>query len=162
MNLEEIIINFLCSNTFKYKGSHLFRELLLSGEEKKRYQYYSALYRLKKKKFIEKDGEDWKVLQEGRSYFQKRKACLHYFDSPFEKKPIKNLLLMFDIPETEKIKRNWLRSQLGRFGYTMIQKSVWVGPSPLPPEFIRYLKEIKIFSQIKTFKLAKGLSLIHI
>ena len=38
----------------------------------------------------------------------------------------------------------------------MIQKSVWVGPSPLPQDFIFYLKEVDLENEIKTFKLEKG------
>ena len=38
----------------------------------------------------------------------------------------------------------------------MIQKSVWVGPSPLPKEFMNYISKIGLKSTIKTFKLAKG------
>ncbi len=45
---------------------------------------------------------------------------------------------------------------LKKFGYIMIQKSVWVGPSPLPKEFKDYMKEIKLDKCIKTFKLEKS------
>ena len=38
----------------------------------------------------------------------------------------------------------------------MIQRSVWVGPSPLPKEFMEYLKSIGLKDTIKTFKLEKG------
>ncbi|MBK5215715.1 MAG: hypothetical protein JJE53_02830, partial [Candidatus Pacebacteria bacterium] len=38
----------------------------------------------------------------------------------------------------------------------MIQKSVWVGPSPLPKDFLLYLKEIEIGDDFKIFKLAKS------
>jgi hypothetical protein len=38
----------------------------------------------------------------------------------------------------------------------MIQKSVWVGPSPLPKEFLEYIEKIKIKDGLKIFKLAKG------
>lgn len=38
----------------------------------------------------------------------------------------------------------------------MIQRSVWVGPSPLPKEFLDYVKEIKLEDKFKTFKLSKG------
>jgi hypothetical protein len=39
------------------------------------------------------------------------------------------------------------------FDYIMIQKSVWVGPSPLPKEFVEYVKSINLQDSIKTFKL---------
>jgi CRISPR-associated endonuclease Cas2 len=65
---------------------------------------------------------------------------------------------MFDVPEERKGEREWLRLQLKRFGFAMIQKSVWVGPSPLPKEFLAYLKEIKLLRHTKYFKLAKPYS----
>ena len=63
---------------------------------------------------------------------------------------------MFDVPESRQNERKWLREHLKKFKYCMVQKSVWVGPSPLPKEFISYLKEIKLNSCIKIFKLAKS------
>ncbi len=78
------------------------------------------------------------------------------FNSPFQKSSPKNLILMYDIPENQKKERDWFRRHLIRFGYVMIQKSVWVGPSPLPKDFLEYLKEIKIGDKLKTFKLAKS------
>ncbi len=63
---------------------------------------------------------------------------------------------MYDIPHLQKKERDWFRRQLVNFGYIMIQKSVWVGPSPLPDDFLDYLKEIKIKDNFKTFKLAKS------
>lgn len=78
------------------------------------------------------------------------------FSSPFNKNSPKNLLLIYDIPEGKKKERDWFRRQLIKFDYVMIQKSVWVGPSPLPSAFLDYLKEIKIKDNFKTFKLAKS------
>jgi DNA-binding transcriptional regulator PaaX len=78
------------------------------------------------------------------------------FISPFKKDSPKNLLVMYDIPSTKRKERDWFRRHLRRFGYIMIQKSVWVGPSPLPKDFLTYLKEIKIGDDFKTFKLAKS------
>ena len=67
----------------------------------------------------------------------------------------KNLIVMYDIPHEKKKERDWFRRHLKKFNYIMIQKSVWVGPSPLPKDFLDYLKEIKIRDSFKTFKLAK-------
>lgn len=78
------------------------------------------------------------------------------FESSFSKNSTKNLLLIYDIPEVMKKERDWLRRHLIKFGFIMIQRSVWVGPSPLPKDFLIYLKEIKIEDNFKTFKLAKG------
>ena len=78
------------------------------------------------------------------------------FISPFKKDAPKNLIVMYDIPHNLKKERDWFRRQLVKFEYVMIQKSVWVGPSPLPKDFLDYLKEIKIKDNFKTFKLAKS------
>lgn len=40
----------------------------------------------------------------------------------------------------------------------MIQRSVWVGPSPLSQDFLDYLGEIKLGDDFKKFKLSKGYS----
>lgn len=77
-----------------------------------------------------------------------------YFSFP--KTATKNLVVMYDIPYAQRKERDWFRRHLKRFGFSMIQKSVWVGPSPLPKEFLEYVKEIKLDKQLKTFKLAKN------
>ena len=78
------------------------------------------------------------------------------FLSPMKKNAPKNLIVMYDIPHHLKKERDWFRRQLIKFGYIMIQKSVWVGPSPLPKEFLDYTIELKIGDKLKTFKLAKS------
>lgn len=77
------------------------------------------------------------------------------FASSFKNDSPKNLIVMYDIPDNLKKERDWFRRQLVNFGYIMIQRSVWVGPSPLPKDFLNYLKEIKVKNHFKTFKLAK-------
>jgi len=50
-------------------------------------------------------------------------------------------LVLFDIPEDERKKRNDLRSWLTRLGLRQMQKSVWVYPHPLDKE-VRFLREV--------------------
>jgi len=85
-----------------------------------------------------------------------KRKYLHSFISDFKKDTPKNLLLMYDIPHTRKKERDWFRRQLKNFDFVMIQKSVWVGPSPLPKDFFNYLKRIGLQKEFKTFKLAKS------
>lgn len=95
-----------------------------------------------------------------KKYFnRKRKFYNTTFVSTFKKHSPKNLIVMYDIPHDMKKERDWFRRQLIKFDYVMIQKSIWVGPSPLPKDFIDYLKEIKIGDKFKTFKLAKPYNL---
>jgi CRISPR-associated endonuclease Cas2 len=81
---------------------------------------------------------------------------LQEFSSCFAKEAPKDLIVMYDIPEHKKAEREWLRFHLRKFGYSMIHRSVWVGPSPLPSTFVSYIKRIRLEKNIKVMKLAKA------
>ena len=115
-----------------------------------------SLSYLSKAGLIEKNDERLILTLKGQKYIKKKIDSLRQFYFNFDKNAPKNLIVMFDIPETKKAEREWLRWHLKKFNYSMIQKSVWVGPSPLPKEFLEYIKKIKIKDGFKTFKLAKG------
>src|SRR3989344_7090590 len=74
------------------------------------------------------------------------------FKSPFKKDVPKNLLVMYDIVDVKKKERGWLRLHLRKFGYAMIQRRVWVGPSPLPEDFVVYIKKLGLRANVKKFK----------
>jgi CRISPR-associated endonuclease Cas2 len=80
------------------------------------------------------------------------------FSSNFNDNSPKNLMVIYDVPEEQKKERDWFRRHLKKFGYIMIQRSIWVGPSPLPKDFIDYVKSIGLKDKLKTFKLAKEYS----
>ena len=88
--------------------------------------------------------------------YRKRKFYYLTFESEFKKDAPKNLIVMYDIPQNKKKERDWFRRQLVNFDYIMIQKSVWVGPSTLPKEFLEYIKVIGLKDKLKTFKLARS------
>lgn len=123
--------------------------------EYENYLFNSTIYRLKKNGLTEKISGEWMLTKEGKKYFENKRKLSLKFTSPFVLNAPKNLLLMFDVPESRKAERNWLRWHLREFQYFMIQKSVWVGPSPLPKKFKDYAKEIGLNAYVKTFKLAK-------
>jgi len=156
MTEEEKIIKALSRPTFYFKGMTVNMFGIPVASKK---SLYTALSRLRKKNYITKEGTHWKVSPDGKRSLKRRTARLQTFASSFPKEAPKNLIVMFDIPEPRKSEREWFRFQIRRFGYAMIQKSVWVGPSPLPKEFTDYLKQIKLMDMIKTFKLAKPYSI---
>jgi DNA-binding transcriptional regulator PaaX len=116
---------------------------------------HSTISRMQKNGLIEIKNDKWSLTEKGRKYFEDKRKLSVKFHSSFILNAPKNLLLMFDIPESKKAEREWLRWHLREFQYYMIQKSVWVGPSPLPKKFGAHLKEIGLYNYIKTFKLAK-------
>lgn len=156
MSLVLEILQELGNTTLRYKGG---RVNLFGIPKFKNYSQNSmsgTLSYLEKKGFVEHADEGLLITLRGQEYVKKKTASLKQFFHAFDKEAPKNLIVMFDIPETKKAEREWLRWHLKKFNYAMIQKSVWVGPSPLPKEFIDYLQEIKIKDGFKTFKLAKG------
>jgi CRISPR-associated endonuclease Cas2 len=116
----------------------------------------STIDRLARDGVITKEKAGIVLSLKGREYVRRKMDSLKNFEKPENSSTAKNLLLMFDIPTEDKHHREWLRWHLKKFGYIMIQKSVWVGPSPLPLDFKQYLKEIKLEKCIKTFKLARA------
>jgi DNA-binding transcriptional regulator PaaX len=128
--------------------------------EYKNYSFNSAMFRLKKNGLVGKVSGKWMLTKKGKEYFENKNKLSIKFVSPFPLNSPKNLLFMFDIPESKRAERNWLRMHLKEFQYYMIQQSVWVGPSPLPKKFKDYVKYIGLDNCIKIFKLAKPYQII--
>jgi hypothetical protein len=86
----------------------------------------------------------------GKRYFQYR--CF-IFNFPLGAP--KNQIVTYDISNNKRKERNWFRRHLQKFDYVMVQKSVWVGPSPLPADFLKYVKSIGLAKHLVTLRLAK-------
>ena len=155
MNLVDKILKELWNTSVSYKGTkvNLFGVPVL-----KKHSHGSVrttICRLHKKGLIESSDNGWHLTPAGKKYIKKKEDSLLQFENSFTKDAPKNLLVMFDIPETHKAEREWFRWHLKKFNFIMIQKSVWVGPSPLSKEFLDYVKKIGLKDSIKTFKLAR-------
>lgn len=156
MSIKEEILKTLNTPVARYKGVPVsILGLPVLGIYKKQ-SIKNSFYKLHSEKLITYENSNIKITNRGRYYLKKRNKSLQVFKSNFKKGQRKDLLLIFDVPEMKKPERECLRRHLIKFGYKMIQKSVWVGPSPLPKNFLAYIKEIKIQNNIKTFKLEKG------
>jgi DNA-binding transcriptional regulator PaaX len=155
LSIGDKILKLLFEPTHRYKGMQVSALGIPAIFPYKKQSINNAIYKLNKGGYISKSDNYIRLLPKGKKYVENKKARLVTFDSPYKKKSPKNLLVMFDIPEVKKAEREWFRFHLRQFGYEMIQKSVWVGPSPLPKDFLDYVKEIKLKECIKTFKLAK-------
>lgn len=156
MGLALEILKEMWDKPFYFKGG--YRANIFGIHKPWKYEessIRSTLSRLHKDELVEKKTGNWIITNKGKEYFNKNRNILLNFKSLFKTTSPKNLIVMFDIPEERRVERRWLRLHLKKFKYHMIQKSVWVGPSPLPKEFLDYIKEIKLRAYIKTFKLAK-------
>mgnify|MGYP001609220940 FL=1 len=159
MSLIYEILKDLSTSTLKYKGSRVNFFGIPKFKKYSRNSLSGVLSYLQKNGLVEPINEKLRVTLKGQEYIKKKAASLQQFYYNFNKVAPKDLIVMFDIPETKKAEREWLRWHLKKFDYAMIQRSVWVGPSPLPKEFIEYLKKIDIKDSLKIFKLAKGYNL---
>ena len=54
-------------------------------------------------------------------------------------------VIIFDIPEKLRGKRDLLRKELNNFGFMQLQRSVWAYPYKLPQEFVDLWKDAGIF-----------------
>lgn len=158
MSISEKILMLLGTETSRYKGMPINCLGLPIFKKYHPQSIRNALSKLNSQNYISYSGSSIKITSVGEKYLKRKMLFLQTFKSPFDDNQPKNLLVLFDITEDRKSERNWLRRHLRKFGYKMIQRSVWVGPSPLPKEFIAYIKKIKLDDSIKTFKLAKSYS----
>ncbi len=161
MSAEKDILQYLsdCKDkkVIRYKG---FRTGFLGLPDFDYYKYQTLANkcsRLKNNGYIKEINGDYFITYKGEEYLNKKnRVNFKKFKSEKKKNDPKDLLILYDIPQDQTSIRNWFRRELRNFHFIMIQRSVWVGPSPLPEDFIQYLKEIKIYDDFKTFRLEKG------
>jgi|SRR3989338_4622401 len=146
MSIGSEIIKLLFEPRFRYKGVPVSFFGIPAFSSYKKSSLYSAVSRLKKENYICADGEYLRLLPKSKEYLKRRQDRLKVFSFEFKKDAPRNLLVMFDIPEEKKAEREWFRFHLKRFNFVMIQRSVWVGPSPLPKEFSDYVKKIGLIN----------------
>ncbi len=60
-------------------------------------------------------------------------------------------LVIFDIPEKERRKRDAIRLELAAAGYRQLQKSVWHGNKPLPEDFLELVDALELRSRLRVF-----------
>lgn len=134
----------------KYPEARMWR-LLLGLDTKYRFSkrsFSSLLSQLRAQNLIERSGVSreakWKLTKLGKEYLRKKSQRVPVKDG------IKRLVV-FDIPEDEKSKREAIRRELINIGYTQLQKSVWIGEFALPSEFIELLDILNLSSMVHIF-----------
>ena len=123
--------------------------------KRRQQDFYNIVYQLQRQGFIKKT-KDRKLLLTilGREKYKKIQSRLP--GRRYEPQTDNNVkVVIFDIPERERHKREWLRYQLGDLGFKMIQKSVWIGKKKLPQEFMEDIRSLKLLSYIEIFAITK-------
>ena len=135
-----------------------------ASDNQKSQQFYSLLNQLKNQGLVRKEksehkrGSLWRItgkglaklkLIRGRRFLNKKSA--NYKRESDDKIKV----VIFDIPEKERGKRTWLRIALIILGFSMLQRSVWVGKNKIPEQFISDLKERDMLSYVQIFEISK-------
>lgn len=129
-------------------------------ERKEQQVFYSLLNRLKREGFVIKKqsklGSFWNVTKRG----LKKLKLLQNQDKKRLKYPIKQeatlKIITFDIPETEKKKREWLRGALRFLGFKMLQRSVWIGKNKVPEDFLFDLRDGGLLGCVHVLEVGAG------
>jgi len=150
------LADLIIATLFSARSTKIFRDILRE-RERARFREESIRTRLsdlRRKGYVRRNDSGWQITEAGRKYFQEKQQS-RFIKNPFDKSCEDSLVVAFDIPERKRKIRNWLREQLKIFNYKMLQQSLWLGPGPLPPEFLERLENLSIRKNLKTFKVKK-------
>lgn len=143
-SLTDFLVAFLSSGKSSYRFHQILRERKMKQHSEATIR--TTLHRLTQKGIVIKNKDGWHTSSDmtpkKNDYLPANKISSAH-----------KILVSFDVPESHKYSRDWLRKQLKIFGFTMIQKSLWKGPGPLPKEFGEYLTRHGIKKCIKIFHL---------
>lgn len=156
---EATVIDFLIAFLFSCRSTRIMNSILWERVSKRRLinksTYTRNLNRLKNNGIIRIDKEKIVLVKKKLSEQYKYKLI---YNKP---KQVTKIIIIFDIPEKERKTRDWLRNQIKLWGFTMIQKSVWLGVGPLPKEFEERAKLLDISKYIKIFKVQQKEKIIN-
>ena len=137
----------------------------LYWESKEKEKFRKLLYKLKQQGLIyEKKDKRLSLTEKGKN---KLKLLKIKFGLTKTNNQLKNqnepnnsdedlLIIIYDIPEYERKKRNFLRNILTLNKFQFLQKSVWVKKGKVSDEFINFLKEIGVLDYSHLFKITRA------
>lgn len=132
----------------KYPEARLWRNILgLDASYEFSPRTFSAiLSRLRRQGLVSRRGThrraSWSLTPQGKAAV----AAPHDRD-PFAELPPRDRvprLVVFDIPERERAKRDAIRRELLACDYRPLQRSVWIGYRPLPEDFLELLDALDL------------------
>ena len=153
MSQENTITDIIIAMLMSSRSTRMYRKILWERLQKRRQcsrqAYNQALYRLNKNGTISLCMDDIELLKKYSAKISSELAVS-------VKKPSSagRVLVSFDIPETKRKTRDWLREQLRDWDFTMVQKSLWLGNGPLPDEFYTHIKLLGVKDNIRVFKVS--------
>ncbi len=151
-NLTKAVLDFFSKNP-----KARLAEFLELYPQKQARSIYTLANRLKNAGFLEKletrDSEGRRL----RSFFRLTSLGQEKLAGEPKSPPLKSRLtwdglwrlLIFDIPEEEKDKREYLRHELKRRSFYMLQLSVWITPYEVEPDLQEVIDEIGVRDYVR-------------
>ncbi|MFC1595192.1 hypothetical protein ACFL3E_02065, partial [Patescibacteria group bacterium] len=128
---------------FFYPRAHDYYKLSFNSKPR---SFYNAAKRLKNKGLIiktkKRGANEFALSPQGKETVKRIKLKLEM--SKKRKWDRKWRLLIFDIPEKVRTRRDFFRRELNNFGFYQLQKSVWAYPYPLPKDFLSIWQDLGI------------------
>ncbi|MBI3589518.1 MAG: CRISPR-associated endonuclease Cas2 [Candidatus Liptonbacteria bacterium] len=124
------------------------------NEARERQRFYNLISKLKREGLVAGKTR-LKITAVGREKVLKSKGFDVKFGRYEKEKDDTVKIVIFDIPEKDRHKRDWLRVSLSRLGFKMLQKSVWMGKVKIPEEFLEDLRFIRISQYVHIFSAEK-------
>ncbi len=119
--------------------------------------FRATLSRLKRQGLVENTSWGvWGITNAGRRLLARyNEKPVGDFRAEFAKKHsgFRDTIIIFDVPESRRKLRDYLRIELVALGYTQLQKSVWIGGGPLPEEFMHFLKKSELLNTVHIFSI---------
>lgn len=155
--MEPTILDHLIAFLLSARSTKIYRKILWSRliAKQKRLNVNSFrqhIYRLRKNGVIESKGSEIYIDRKNLLIFSVRRNSVIKNVTPSKTEKI---LVSFDIPETKKKIRDWLRNQIKHWDFEMIHKSLWVGYGPLPKVFNERLRQLNINKNVRIFRIRK-------
>lgn len=142
--------------SFKHDWAELYRN---------RQKFYSLLNKLKREGLVSKKKVESKTIWHiTRGGLKKLKTFNHVERRPggiimreyVKKKAPAIVIVSYDIPEKERKKRYWLQENLISLEFSPLHKSVWIGTTAVPTEFIKDLRRQNILRCVHIFSVDRS------
>ncbi len=147
MDLETKILVLLSNQ--KGLSENLITDILKISLDQKKPVIKKALLSLEKAGAIDSVDGLFKITGNGLKRLPRAKGKLEY-DIPYWLKSW--TMLIFEIPESQKNKRDKLRYRLKKHNFGMIQNSVWISPREIPDSISLFVTDKDLSSMVQSLK----------
>jgi len=119
--------------------------------DRQRKKLFQTLYRLKKDGIVTQNAPGiFAVTERGRQILKLSSASSYCRRAISE-----TIVIIFDIPESRREKRAWFREVITKLGFSMVQRSVWIGNTDIPEQLIHDLDSLSLTGYVEFFTVVK-------